>query len=454
MSATPEQLRQWDREHVWHPFTQMKHHAADDPPIIDRAEGCYLFDIDGRRYIDGVSSLWCIVLGHRHPHIDHAIRDQLDRVAHTTLLGASSVPAIRLARKLVELAPPGLNHVFYSDDGSTAVEVALKIAFQYWQQRPDPRPDKTRFLKLGGAYHGDTIGAVSVGGIDLFHTVYRPMLFDTLTSPQPYCYRCPLGLDRSGCRHACVRRLQDLVAEHHDQLAALILEPLIQGAAGMVCQPEGYVRAAREVTREHDVLLICDEVASGFGRTGSLFACEQEDVCPDLLCLAKGLTGGYLPVAATLATDAIHDAFLGDHAEAKTFYHGHTYTGNALGCAAGLASLEVFESEDTLGRTQPKIARLTEHLRQMAQLPHVGDVRQRGLMAGVELVSDKAHRTPYPPAERVGARVCKEARPRGLLIRPLGDVIIILPPLAMSMELLDEMCTTIVACIRTVTESD
>lgn len=454
MSITPEQLREWDRQHVWHPFTQMKHYDEDDPPIIQRAEGCYLFDLEGRRYIDGVSSLWCNVHGHRHPHIDRAVREQLGRVAHTTLLGPSSVPAIRLARKLVELTPDGLNHVFYSDDGATAVEVALKMAFQYWQQRPQPRPAKTRFLKLGGAYHGDTIGAVSVGGVDLFHTAYRPLLFETLTAPQPYCYRCPLGRDVSSCQRECIGQLQHLVAEHHEHLAAAIVEPLVQGAAGMVCQPDGYLHAAREVTRTHDVLLICDEVATGFGRTGTLFACEHEDVCPDLLCLAKGLTGGYLPVAATLTTDAVYDAFLGDHAEGKTFYHGHTYTGNALGCAAGLASLDVFETENVLQRLQPKIARLAEHLHQISRLPHVGDVRQCGLMAGVELVAGKPAKQAYPADERVGARVCREARPRGLLIRPLGDVVILFPPLAMPIELLDEMCTTIATCIRMVTESD
>jgi len=427
-------LVNWDREHLWHPFTQMQGFGEEELLIITRGEGAYLFDQLGRRYLDGVSSLWTNVHGHGHPELDRAVREQLDELAHSTLLGLAHPGAIVLARRLAGIAPPGLNKVFYSDSGSTAVEVALKMAFQYWQLRG--LPQKQRFLKLGGAYHGDTLGAVSVGGIALFHDIFSPLLFETLEAPAPYCYRC---LAEKDCRRQCLEKLEELVAAHHQELAAVILEPVMQGAAGMIPQPPGYLAGVREVTRRHDVLLIADEVATGFGRTGRMFACELEGVSPDLLCLAKGLTGGYLPLAATLATDEIYRAFLGEFQDFKAFFHGHTYTGNPLATAAALASLEIFEKEAVIESLAPKIERLSRLLAEMQAHPHVGDIRQRGLMVGIELVLDRETREPFPVARRTGHRVILEARKRGVILRPLGDVLVLMPPLCISGEELDTL---------------
>jgi adenosylmethionine-8-amino-7-oxononanoate aminotransferase len=447
MEPTRQQLEQWDREHVWHPFTPMQTYAAEPPLVIERAHGCFLVDQDGKEYIDGVSSLWCNVHGHRVPELDAAIRAQLDRVAHSTLLGLTNVPAVCLARRLVELAPPGLTRVFFSDDGATAVEVALKMAFQYWRQRPDPRPHKTQYLALQGAYHGDTLGDVSVGDIGRFHGLFAPLLFPTVRAPSPYCYRCPLGLERATCRIDCVDRLAALVKQHADNLAAVLIEPLVQGAAGMITAPPGYLRRVREVTRVNDVLLIADEVAVGFGRTGTLFACAQEEVVPDFLCLAKGLTGGYLPLAATLTTEEVFAAFLGRPEEGKTFYHGHTYTGNPLGAAVALANLDLLQSSGTLEALPAKIERLQSHLGRFARLPCVGDVRQCGLMAGVELVQDRATRRPFPSEARMGARVCRACRDRGVILRPLGDVLVIMPPVSIELSLLDRLCEVLYNCV-------
>ena len=437
---TAEQLRQWDRQLVWHAFTQM---AEYEPLIFDRAEGCLLFDVDGNSYIDGVSSMWCNVHGHRHPRIDAAIRDQLDRVAHVTSLGASNPMTIKLARRLVDLAPPGLGHVFFSDDGATAVEVAVKMAFQYWQQRGDPRPQKTRYVALGDAYHGDTLGSVSVGGVERFHAMFRPLLFDTMRVPSPNPYRLPEGVTPENALDHYLGRVEQVLAEHHRQIAAVVIEPLVQGAAGMIVHPPGYLRGVRELTRRYDVLLIADEVAVGFGRTGRMFACEHEGVAPDLMCVAKGLTGGYLPMAATLATDEIWQAFLGEYAQSKTFFHGHTYGGNPLGAAAALATLDVFDEEQTLARLPEKIARLAEHLQRIGRLPHVGHTRQCGLIAGIELVRDRATKEPYPWAQQHGKQVCARARAEGVLLRPLGDVLVIMPPLSIAPPQLDQIARAV-----------
>jgi adenosylmethionine-8-amino-7-oxononanoate aminotransferase len=450
----PQAIVDDDRRYLWHPFTPIHAWEASDPLVIDRGEGVYLFDAEGNRYLDGVSSLWCNVHGHRHPTLDAAIRDQLDKVAHSTLLGVTHAPAVELARRLVERAPSGLARVFFSDDGATAVEVALKMAFQYWRQKSDPEPSRSRFLALGDAYHGDTLGDVSVGGIERFHAMFAPLLFPTLRAPSPYCYRCPLGLSRPSCAIACLGEVDRLLAEHPGEVAAVIVEPIVQGASGMIVHPEGYFRGLRELTHRHGTLLIADEVAVGFGRTGTLFACEQEGVTPDFLCLAKGLTGGYLPMAATLTTDTIYDAFRGSAADGKTFFHGHTYAGNPLGAAVALASLRVFDEEQTLGQLPAKVDRLKTRLAEVANLPHVGDIRQRGLIGGIELVEDVATRTPFPWSSQVGARVCLKAREFGLLIRPLGDVIVVMPPLSISVEELDWMVDAVVSSIRAVVGND
>jgi adenosylmethionine-8-amino-7-oxononanoate aminotransferase len=439
MTPSREQLEQWDRDHVWHPFTPMQAYMAERPLIIVEARGCFLIDIDGREYLDGVSSLWCNVHGHQVPQLDLAIRDQLERVAHTTLLGLANVPSITLARRLVELAPPGLTRVFYSDDGATAVEVALKLAFQYWRQCPSPRPEKKQFLSLSQAYHGDTLGDVSIGDLERFHHLFAPLLFPTLRAPAPYCYRCPLGLEWRTCKIDCVGVLEEMVRNHADTLAAVVIEPLVQGAAGMITAPDGFLRRVREVTQGCGVLLIADEVAVGFGRTGTLFACEQEGVTPDFLCLAKGLTGGYLPLAATLTSEEIFAAFLGPPEAGRTFYHGHTYTGNPLGAAVALASLDLVVGPAGLPALPAKIDRLKRQLDRMRELPVVGDIRQRGLMAGIEIVRDCATRAPFPPALRTGSRICRLCRDQGVLLRPLGDTVVVMPPLAIDEELLDRL---------------
>ena len=443
-----EQLRDRDRAHLWHPFTAMADWAASDPLVIERGEGVYLFDTEGNRYLDGVSSLWCNIHGHRHPTLNAALRDQLDRVAHSTLLGVTHRPAIDLAARLVELAPDGLTRVFFSDDGATAVEVALKMAFQYWRQRPEPEPDRTLFLALGGAYHGDTLGDASVGGVEVFHAMFKPLLFPTLRAPMPHCYRCPLGLERPGCAMACLGEVDRLLLENPRRVAAVILEPLVQGAAGMIVHPEGYLSGIRQLTRKHGTLLIADEVAVGFGRTGSLFACEQEGVTPDLLCLAKGLTGGYLPLSATLTTEEVYSAFHGTASEGKTFFHGHTFAGNPLGSAVALANLRVFDEERTLEGLPPKVERLAARLARLAGWPHVGEVRQKGLIAGIELVEHGASKTSFPWDLQVGARVCRHARSLGLLLRPLGDVIVVMPPLSITVEELDGLMDGLEVSIR------
>jgi adenosylmethionine---8-amino-7-oxononanoate aminotransferase len=399
---------QLDRDHLWHPFTQQQGWVEEEPVMIERAEGANLIDSGERRYIDGVSSLWCNVHGHRHTRIDTAVQEQLEKVAHSTMLGLSHPGAAELAAKLVELAPGDLSRVFYSESGSTATEIALKMAFQFQQQRGGQHARRTSFVHLRDAYHGDTIGSVSVGGIDLFHSTYRPLLFST-----------------HAAEPGDAADLERILSCNEEEIAALIVEPLVQGAAGVLVHPPGYLRAARELCDRFGVLMICDEVATGFGRTGTMFACEQEEVEPDLLCLAKGLTGGYLPLAATLATERIYAGFLGAPEEQRTFFHGHTYTGNPLACAAALASLDVFEREQTLARLQPKIELLGEELDAVAAMPEVAEVRRRGFMVGIDLGE-------HDPALRLGHRVTLEARKRGAIIRPLSDVVVLMPPLSIS----------------------
>ncbi|OPX85260.1 MAG: L-Lysine-8-amino-7-oxononanoate aminotransferase [Pelotomaculum sp. PtaB.Bin117] len=428
-----ELLEQWDQEYIWHPFTQMQEYVKDKPLVIERGEGSYLTDIEGKRYLDGVSSLWVTVHGHNKKELNSAIAEQLDKIAHSTLLGLANVPAILLAKKLVEITPPGLNKVFYSDSGSTAVEIALKMAFQYWQQKDGGAfSKKIRYISMGEAYHGDTIGSVSVGGMEMFHDIFRPLLFECVHVPAPYCYRCPLGLAKPSCGMACAQAVEEVMSKSHCGIAAMIIEPLVQGAAGMIVAPEGYLRKIRELCSRYNILLIADEVAVGFGRTGKMFACRHEDVNPDLMCLAKGITGGYLPLAATLATDEVYQAFLGSHSERKTFFHGHTYTGNPLACAAALANIKLIESEKIIDGLNEKVSFLEQGLKRFSGLAHVGDIRQKGLMAGIELVQNKDTKEPYPWEDNIGHKVILEARKNGLVIRPLGNIIVLMPVLSMS----------------------
>ncbi|MSR32477.1 MAG: adenosylmethionine--8-amino-7-oxononanoate transaminase [Gemmataceae bacterium] len=432
-------LEHWDREHCWHPFTPMAEYGLQRPTLITRAEGFFLFDQDGNKYLDAFSSLWCNVHGHQVAEIDEAIRQQLKEVAHTTFLGLSHPTAIQLARKLVELAPAGLTRVFFSDDGATAVEVAIKMAFQYLAQRPDPKPEKTLFLSLTGAYHGDTLGDVSLGDMGKFHALFKPLLFPTLKAPAPYCYRCPLGLRRESCAIDCAATIEKMVEENASRLAAVVIEPLVQGAAGMITAPAGFLKRLRDITQKHDVLLIADEVATGFGRTGTLFACEQEGVVPDFLCLAKGITGGYLPLAATLTRESIFQAFHNTPGGPdRTFQHGHTYTANPLGAAAAMASINLLtQPGGTLSQVMEKGERLQKQLDRLQEFPQVGEVRRRGLMAGIEIVKNRATKDPWPEEYRAGNRVCQLARKKGVMIRPLGDVVVVMPPLAISGELVD-----------------
>jgi adenosylmethionine-8-amino-7-oxononanoate aminotransferase len=429
-----ERLRQRDKAALWHPFTQMADWEKDAPLVIERGEGNYLIDAEGRKYFDGVSSLWVNLFGHRRKEIDEAVRAQLDRMAHSTFLGLSHPPAIELAEKLLAVAPPGLSRVFYSDNGSTAMEIAIKMAFQYWRQREGGAEERREFLTLSEAYHGDTIGSVSAGGIDLFHRIFRPLLFSTHRVPAPHCYRCPYGLSRPSCALFCAERVEAEVRGRKDALAAAIVEPIVQGAAGMLLMPEGYLARLRAVTRECGVLLICDEVATGFGRTGTMFACTQEGVSPDIMAVAKGMTGGYLPLAATLATEDIYRAFLGRYEEFKTFFHGHSYTANPLGCAAAIATLSIFGREDILARVSRLGRTMERALAELSGHRNVGEIRQKGLMAGIEIVADRATRERFPPGEKIGQRVVRKVRERDVILRPLGDVIVLMPPLSSNEE--------------------
>jgi adenosylmethionine-8-amino-7-oxononanoate aminotransferase len=446
------ELENDDKKYIWHPFTQMNVYRREESLIIEEGEGCILKDIHGNGYIDGVSSLWTNVHGHRKEKLDHAVKAQLDKIAHSTLLGLTNIPAIRLAKKLIDIAPRGLTKVFYSDNGSTANEIALKMAFQYHQQSPKGNRNKKKFIRLSNGYHGDTIGSVSVGGIDLFHAMYKDLLFPSFKVESPYCYRCFLRKSHPACRLECLAPMKEIMEDHHREIAALIIEPMVQGAGGILTQPPGYLKRVRELCTNYNIFMIADEVAVGFGKTGKMFACEHEDVSPDIMALAKGITGGYLPLAATLVTEEIYDGFLGEYEEFKTFFHGHTFTGNPLSCAVAIANLEIFEEERTMESLPGKIAHLARKLRPYTALSHVGEIRQCGIMIGIELVANRETKESYLPEERIGHRVIMEARKRGVIIRPLGDVIILMPPLSISYGEIDQLCDAVYESIRIVTE--
>jgi adenosylmethionine-8-amino-7-oxononanoate aminotransferase len=447
-----EELKRLDHTYLWHPFTQMQDWMREEPCIIDSGEGHYLIDVNGRRYLDGVSSLWCNVHGHRRRELDEAIRAQLDKIAHSTFLGLSHAPGIELAEKLIRIAPAGLKRVFYSDDGATAVEAALKIAVQYWQLQGETR--RTKIASLAEAYHGDTVGSMSVGYAETFHRFHRSLLFPVLRLNPPHIFRYYERMTEDEALRVAIKEAEEKLATEKDTLAALIVEPLMQGAAGMWAHPVEYLQALREICRKHEILFIADEVATGFGRTGRMFAGEHAGISPDFLCVAKGITGGYLPLAATLATEEIFAAFLGEYKEFKSFFHGHTYTGNPLGCAAALASLKLFESEKILERMQPKIEYVRVRLnKEFLPLNHVADIRQRGFMIGIELTEDKNQRRGYPVEKRIGYKVILEARRRGVIIRPLGDVIILMPPLTIGDDELKTLLDVVYESIQAVTES-
>jgi adenosylmethionine---8-amino-7-oxononanoate aminotransferase len=446
--TTGDELLAWDSHHHWHAFTQM---AEYEPLLIERADGCRLIDKGGREYLDGASSMWCNVHGHNHPRINAAIREQLERIAHCTSLGMGCDTTARLAKRLADIAPGNLEHVFFSSDGSSAIEVALKAAFQYWRQRANPRPEKTKYVALAEAYHGDTIGSASVGGIARFQGIFGPLLFDVIRGPLPDPRGLPQDTSAADATAIFLGKLEALITAHHAEIAALVIEPLMQCAAGIVMHPPGFLAGVRELTRRHDILLIADEIAVGFGRTGTMFACQQEGVVPDFLCLGKGLTGGYLPMSATITHGEIYRAFLGTHADARTLYHGHTYGGNPLAAAAALASLDVFDEEQTLAQLPRKIACLSGHLRRLAQHPHVAATRQRGLIAALELTPDKTTGDPYPAHERRAFQVCRQALARGVWLRPLADTLYVMPPLAISPEEIDILLNALATAIESVT---
>ena len=481
-------LRQIDNAHVWHPFTAMSAYRDENAPIIVEADGFHLIDSEGRRYLDGHSSLWCNIHGHRVPAIDAAIRNQLDRVAHSTLLGLANEPSIELAAELVRRTPAGLNKVFYADCGAAGVEVALKIAYQYHRQKPGGPEERDLFVCLDHAYHGDTVGTISLGGIDRFHSLFGSLMFPALRVPSPAKQPPSGGRESSGSsmwgstpqnRRSYVHRSEDsksitelerTLAENAHRIAGFVIEPLVQAAAGILVHPPGYLKRVRELTRQYGIPLIADEIAVGFGRTGTLFACEQEEVSPDILILSKGLTGGYLPLAATLVTDEIYDAFLGDPWAGRTFHHGHTYTGNPLACAAALASLRLIDENEVIANARRieavlrrELASLVtpwneepEDLRpplgdgQRGADAHIAEVRQKGTMVGIELVQKREPLTPFAPERRIGHQVTLACRRRGVVLRNIGDVIVLMPAPAMPEELVVELCRVIREAIANV----
>ncbi len=449
-SITTEQLRLWDKRHVWHPFTQMQEWERDEQIVIEKGEGCWLIDTEGKRYLDGVASMWTNVHGHCRRELNEALKEQVDRLEHSTLLGLGSEQSIILAARLAEITPPGLDRFFYSDNGSTAMEVAVKMAYQY--QVHSGKPERSKYITFRHAYHGDTLGAVSVGGIDIYHTTFKPLMFDSLMAPSPYCYRCELGCSRSSCNMVCIDAVEELMKRNAGLVAGLVIEPLVQGAGGMIVQPAGFLKRIRELCDRYDILMIADEVATGFGRTGAMFACQHEDVVPDIMAISKGIAAGYLPLAATVTSEKVYSAFLGSYSELKTFFHGHTFTGNPLACAVALKSLQLFQQDDLLASLQPKIASLRQRLENIALMPHVGDIRHCGMAAGIELVADKQTGTSYPWEDRIGIKVCLEARKRGVFSRPLGNTIVIFPPLVISNAELDILLNVLQESIQNVTE--
>jgi adenosylmethionine-8-amino-7-oxononanoate aminotransferase len=434
--------------HCWHPYTQMSTLAADPPLRVERAEGLFLYDTDGNRYYDAISSWWCVVHGHGHPRIREAAARQMERLDHVLFAGVTHEPAVRLAGRLAALAPEGLSRVFFSDNGSTAVEVALKMSLQYWRNVGEER--KSEFLCLERGYHGDTTGCMSVSGVDLFRSAFRPMLFPAHRVPAPDCYRCPEGRTPRECAGACARAVEEKLAEAEGRIAAVILEPLLLAAGGMVIYPPSFLSEVARRARSFGAHLIFDEVATGFGRTGTMFACEQARVFPDFLCLSKGLTGGTMPLAATLTTSAVFEAFLGDPSAGKTFYHGHTYTANPIGCAAALASLDLFEENGLPERVAETSRRLAAAARSFARLPKVGDVRQIGTVAALELVRDQDTKEALPSGDPVFRAARREGLHRGLFLRPLGNVLYLFLPQCTMPEEVDDILSRFEDVLRTV----
>lgn len=436
------QLAAWDRHYFWHSFTQMQEY---DPLVISRGEGVWLIDTEGQRHLDAAASQWCNVHGHAHPHINRVMIEQIERISHTTSLGMGGETTVRLAKRLADLAPGDLQHVFFASDGSSALEVAMKAAFQYWQQRPDPLPAKTRFLAFDLAYHGDTIGAASLGGIDRFHALFKPLLFDAIRGLKLEGSRLPAGTTPAQACKQYLEATEQLFKQHGHELAAAVIEPLVQCAAGMLMHPPGFLRGLRELCDQYDVLLIADEVAVGFGKTGTLFACEQEEVVPDMLCLGKGLSGGNLPIAATLFGPEIYNAFLGDAASARTLYHGHSFSGNPLCAAAAMGCLDVFEQEQTIAKLQNRIEHLEQRWQEVAAHPLVSSARQCGIIAAADLVCP----TTGAPL-MLGPDVAKAAMKHNVWLRPQPSMVYVMPPLCITEPEIDRLVDAVLAGLEAV----
>ncbi len=430
-------ISELDKKYIWHPFTQMKDWLSEEPLVIKRGKGNFLYDTNGNKYLDAVSSLWVTVHGHNNTRLNNALKAQLKKIAHSTLLGLANEPSAILAEKLVGILPEGITKIFYSDNGSTSVEIALKMSFQYWQLMGFKK--KTKFAYLENSYHGDTLGAVSVGGIDLFHSLYRPLLFESYKLPSPYCYRCQYGKDIESCEKDCLSEALSVLKKHKDQICAVIMEPLVQGAAGMITHFEGFLSEISKACKELGILLILDEVATGFGRTGKMFACEWEHVSPDIICLSKAITGGYLPLAVTATKENIFNAFLGEYKDFKTFFHGHTYTGNPLACAVAIENLKLFEEKKTVEKVQKNSSYLSRKLNIFRKHKNVGEVRQKGFMVGIEIVKSKYTREVFPVENKICQQISLNCRKFGVITRPLGNVLVMMPPLAISRSEIDLM---------------
>lgn len=435
-----------DLKYIWHPCSQMKDYEELKPIIIDRGKGIYLYDIHGKEYMDVVSSWWCNLLGHCHPVINSAVKSQLDKLEHVIFANFSHKPAIKVCEKLSEILPPGLAKFNFSDNGSAAVECALKMSFQYQQQ--SGRTRKTKFMCLTDGYHGETIGALSVGTLDLYAKMYSPILIETIRVDAPDCYRCPLDKHRDSCTTPCFKAMEDAFEAHGWETAAVIVEPLLQGSAGMRMYPPGYLKKLRSLCSKYDVLLIADEIATGFGRTGKMFACAHAGITPDIMCISKGLTGGYMPMAITVTTDEIYNAFYGEYSEGKAFMHSHTYSGNPLGCSAALAVMDILEKEEILDKASKRAAYLSQRLaKKLEGHPNIGEIRHLGLIHAMELVTGKEEKTGFAPELRMGYQIYKQALNEGLLLRPLGNVLYFNPPLVINEEEIDK---AVDKCVRSI----
>lgn len=452
--TTKEEWIEKDLKYVWHPDTQMKQYEGSDfkPTIIERGEGIYLYDIDGNKYIDGISSWWVNTLGHSNPKLNKVLTQQAEKIEHVLLADFTHKPAIELAEKLVKLAGEPFSKVFYSDDGSTAVEVAIKMAYQYWYQKG--KPEKKHFVSMTESYHGDTLGSVSVGGIDIYKKIFNPLVFETLKVCAPYCYRCPKNCKQGQCNIECFNEVEELFKTRHNEIAAMIVEPLVQGAAGMRIYPAQYLKKLRSLCDKYEILLIDDEVAMAFGRTGKYFAFEHAGIKPDIFCVAKGITAGYIPLAATITTNKIFNAFYDDFSQLKTFYHGHSFTGNPVACAIAVENLKIMEEEKIIESLQPKIKKLKDCLEKFQTLKHVGDIRHIGMIGAIEIVKNKTTKEPYLFTERIGHKVFREAMKNGALLRPIGNIIYFLPPLIITEEEIEKLTEIAYNAIKTVTEKN